>query len=221
MPNSDGSTQKLYARGTNSSGMSTRAPVFVAVVVLALAVFVTAASAQEVESDIRFDDEVVVGEETTITYISTVVETPADVEADIEVDLLVDGERVDTFSTQADVFEGAELETDFTHTFESAGEKRVTVEATATVSRFTPDLTETTTANVTVLEAGDNGDVSDAKEEPEADGVETTEDTAGETDGEDETGTGTEAAEGLPGFTTVTVLFSLVLAVSVAVRKEG
>lgn len=201
--------------------MHTRAPVLVAVVLVSLAVFAMAASAQEVESDIRFDDEVVVGEETTITYVSTVVETPADVEADIQVELIVDGERVEDFSTQAEVFEGAELETDFTHTFESAGEKRVTVEATATVSRFTPDLTETTTANVTVLEAGDNGNVSGAQEEPEADGVENTEDTAGETDGEDETETGTEAAEGLPGFTVVTVIFSLVLAVSVAARKEG
>ena len=203
--------------------MLTRTPFFVVFLVV-LAVSVGGVTAQEVENDIEFEDEVVAGEETTITYTSTVVETPAEMEAEIELDLLVDGKEVDGFSTEGEISEGAVLRTDFDHTFVSSGERRVTVEATATVSGFGPELTDSTTANVTVLGADSGGvterETGSAEQGGSADGG------VGETydEGEGGGGTGTGTPEGLPlpGFTPVAVVFGLILvALALVTEKKG
>jgi len=214
------------------------------VVVLVSAFFVTGVTAQEVETEIQFEDEVVEGEETTITYVSTVVETPVETDVDVDLDLLVDGEMVDSVSTEEEVFEGAELRTEFTHTFESAGEKEVTVEAAARASRFAPEATDSTTATVTVLAAEDEGtdgdtedevndsDVTDEDEEGEATGNDTdeTDSEVEETETEAETGTETQddgeaddndESEGLPGFGFLTALLCLSVVTAVLVRSRA
>lgn len=214
------------------------------VVVLVSAFSVTGAAAQEVETEIRFEDEVVEREETTITYVSTVVETPVETDVNTEVTLMVDGEEVDSLSTEEEVFEGAEIRTEFTHTFESAGEKEVTVEAVASVSRFAPEATDSTTATVTVMSAedegtdgGTDGEVNDTTDEDEE--VEATENDKGATENEadeTETGKGTEAkegdgeagdddesddGEGLPGFGFSTALLCLSVVTAVLVRSKA
>jgi len=218
------------------------------VVVLVSALSVTGVAAQEVETEIQFEDEVVEGEETTITYVSTVVETPVETDVDVDLDLLVDGEMVDSVSTEEEVFEGAELRTEFTHTFESAGEKEVTVEAAARASRFAPEATDSTTATATVLAAEDEGtdgdaedevndsDVTDEDEERETTGNDTdeTDSEVEETETETEAETGTETqddgeaddndesdgGEGLPGFGFLTALFCLSVVTAVLVRSR-
>lgn len=212
------------------------------VVVLVSAFSVTGAAAQEVETEIRFEDEVVEREETTITYVSTVVETPVETDVNTEVTLMVDGEEVDSLSTEEEVFEGAEIRTEFTHTFESAGEKEVTVEAVASVSRFAPEATDSTTATVTVMSAEDEGtdeEVNDTDATDEDEEVEATENDKGATENEadeTETGKGTEAkegdgeagdddesddGEGLPGFGFSTALLCLSVVTAVLVRSKA
>lgn len=204
------------------------------VVVVVSAFFTTGAAAQEVETEIQFENEVVEGEETTITYVSTVVETPVETDVDVDLELLVDDEEVETLSTEEEVFEGAEIRTEFTHTFESAGEKEVTVEAVASVSRLTPDATDSTTATVTVLAAEEGTDrdtegVNDTDATDEE--VEETENDTGTTDNEvEETEAGTETqdgddeagdAEGLPGFGFLTALLCLSVVTAVVVRSRA
>lgn len=216
------------------------------VVILVSALSVTGATAQEVETEIQFEDEVVEGEETTITYVSTVVETPVETDVDVDLDLLVDGEEVDSLSTEEEVFEGAEIRTEFTHTFESAGEKEVTVEAVASVSRLTPDATDSTTATVPVMAAeekgtdGDtDGEVNDTYGTDEGGEAEATEndtdatdnepaDTETETDTETEDGDGEagdsneiDESEGLPGFGFLTALLCLSVVTAVLVRSRA
>ena len=152
------------------------------IVVLASALFVTGATAQEVETEIQFEDEVVKGEETTIAYFTTVVETPVETNVDTDVTLLVDGEVVETVSGQERVSEGAEIRTEFNHTFDSPGEKSVTVNGTAFVPPFGPELKDSTTATVAVLAADNEGGTAGG------DSDEAGSSTANGSDDEDETG---------------------------------
>ena len=115
----------------------------------------TGVTAQEVETEIQFEDEVVVDEETTVTYVANVVETPVETNVEVELTLLVDGEEVRTQTTEEEVFDGAELRTEFAHTFDSSGEKEVTVDSVTEV--FGQRITDSTTETVTVM-AEDDGD---------------------------------------------------------------
>lgn len=186
-------------------------PVLIAVVAISV-VGATSVAAQEVETEIQFEDEVVVGEETTITYVANVVETPMETDVEVELTLLVDGEEVQTQTTEEEVFDGAELRTEFEHTFDSSGEKEVTVDSVTMA--FGQEITDSTTATVSVTEAedGDNeteddgtgdmddgtGDSTDSDDTEDGDGgmeESTGNETDDSTDMEDGTEDGVEDSE--------------------------
>jgi PGF-CTERM protein len=140
-----------------------------------------------VETEIQFEDEVVVDEETTVTYVANVVETPVETNVEVELTLLVDGEEVRTQTTEEEVFDGAELRTKFAHTFDCSGEKEVTVDSVTEVfgQRITDSTTETVT--VTAAEESDGNESGDSVDDvAEEDTPDDTEREADET--EDETG---------------------------------
>lgn len=217
--------------------METKIPAVVVALVVVSAVGVTGVSAQEVETEIQFEDEVVAGEETTITYVANVIETPMETTVETELTLLVDGEEVQSVTSEEEVFEGAELRTEFNHTFESAGEKEITVESVT--EALGQEITDSTTATVTVEAADDDGgengmDDGNQTEDGTDGGMDDSTSDGGDTDGEgddsqdgmdntddgmdDETDGGTEdetdgsqddTGEGLPGFGVVVALVSL------------
>lgn len=219
---------------------------FVALLVVVSAWGATGVAAQEVETEIQFEDVVVEGEETTITYVANVVETPMETDVEVELKLLVDGEEVQTVTTEEEVFEGAELRTNFTHTFESAGEKEITVDSVTRA--LGQEITDSTTATVTVTEAveednetedgtddgtGDGADSGDSMENGDEDGMDdgegddTTDDVSDDETGEGEDSTDDtdgsgdgDAGEGLPGFGAIAALVSLA-AVAVYTRRRG
>jgi PGF-CTERM protein len=186
-------------------------------------------TAQEVEREILFEDNVTVGNETTITYHSVIEESPAEVEADIDLTLFVDDEEVGSTTITREILDGTEIRVNFTHTFESAGERRVRVD---TVTRAlgteieggTQDTvnvsaaeTDRETGNMTDTGAGNETDeqMDDAMDETSDEGM-------GE-DGnetENETDDGGGEGQGLPGFTPLVALVSLV-AGAVYVRRRG
>jgi hypothetical protein len=197
--------------------------------IVALTVLVaatTAVSAQEINREIQFEDNVTVGEETTITFISNIEESPAEVEADVGITLLVDGEEVDSTTVTKEITDGTQIRVNFTHTFESAGERQVRVE-TLTQALGT-EVEGSVESSVMVSEAGmgnetDGTDADDGNETDETDAgmddmneTDETEDNETEmTDNETDEGTGdgTES-EGLPGFTAVVALISIAAAVA-------
>ena len=230
--------------------MDAKIPALVVALVVVSVGGATGVAAQEVNTEIQFEDEVVVGEETTITYVANVVETPMETDVEVELTLLVDGEEVQTQTTEEEVFDGAELRTEFEHTFDSSGEKEVTVDSVTRA--FGQEITDSTTATVSVTEAedGDNeteddgtgdmddgtGDSTDSDDTEDGDGgmeESTGNETDDSTDMEDGTedgveddqtddGTDTEdgTSEGLPGFGAIAAIVSLA-AVAVYTRRRG
>jgi len=224
--------------------MDAKIPVLVFALVVVLVWGATGVAAQEVETEIQFEDEVTVGEETTITYVATVVETPMETTVETELTLSVDGEEIGIQTTEEEVFEGAELRTEFEHTFESSGEKEVTVDSVTRA--LGQEITDSTTATVTVAEAEedgnetegddgtddgtddstDDGDTDDGDggmddaegDTEEGDGTDEVSDD-GTDDGTDSSGDG-DAGEGLPGFGAVVALVSLAT-VAVYTRRRG
>jgi PGF-CTERM protein len=208
----------------------------IAVAVLAVSVTATTAvTAQEINRDIEFEDNVTVGEETTITYVSVIEQTPVEDTVDIDLTLFVDGEEVSTATTQEEIFNGAEIRVNFTHTFESAGEKQVRVE---TLSEVLGQEVEGSAESTVTVSGGEmeeetnetDGEMDEGTDE-EMDGENETDEEMDEgTDGEMEDGNETEetenetddesGGEGLPGFTAVVALVSLV-AGAAYVRKRS
>lgn len=192
--------------------MDAKIPALVVALVVVSVGGATGVAAQEVNTEIQFEDEVVVGEETTITYVANVVETPMETDVEVELTLLVDGEEVQTQTTEEEVFDGAELRTEFEHTFDSSGEKEVTVDSVTRA--FGQEITDSTTATVSVTEAedGDNeteddgtgdmddgtGDSTDSDDTEDGDGgmeESTGNETDDSTDMEDGTEDGVEDSE--------------------------
>lgn len=198
----------------------------------------TGVAAQEVETEIQFEDEVVEGEETTITYVANVVETPMEADVEVELTLRVDGEEVQTVTTEEEVFEGAELRTEFEHAFDTSGGKEVTVDSVT--EAFGQEITDSTTATVTVMAADENdgneteGDTDDGMDDgtDETDGGtgegtdDSTDDgvddeTENETEGSDDGNGGDDTDEGMPGFGTVVALVSLAAVAVYTSRRSG
>jgi PGF-CTERM protein len=175
--------------------MKVRIPILVTVFVVLSVAGATGVAAQEVETEIQFEDEVVVDEETTVTYVANVVETPVETNVEVGLTLLIDGEVVRTQTTEEEVFDGAELRTEFAHTFDSSGEKEVTVDSVTEV--FGQRIADSTTETVTVM-AEDNGTedgVSNGTDEGSSD-----DNTGGSSDdGDMEEGTGDEIGDGTEG----------------------
>jgi len=196
----------------------------VASVVLVAALLTTTAAAQEVDREIQFEDNVTAGEETTVTFVSNVEESPAEVEADIDITLFVDDEEVDSTTITREITDGTEIRVNFTHTFESAGERQVRVE-TLTQALGT-EREGSVEANVTVNAAGGaetDGNETDAETDEGADNETTTDDgddADNETDGEEdgEEGGDDSEGEGLPGFTAVVALVAVAVA---AIHRAG
>lgn len=105
-------------------------------------------AAQEIDLDIEFEDTVKAGEETTITHVATAVEASVEVDAEVELTLIVDGEEVETKSFEETIVEGETRRTNFTHTFDSPGEKEVTFEGT--ISALGQELSDSVTRTVRV-----------------------------------------------------------------------
>ena len=140
--------------------MKAKIPGLVVALVVVIGVGTTGVAAQEVATEIQFEDEVVQGEATTITYVATVEETPMETDVEVELTLLVDGEEVQSVTSEEEVFEGAELRTEFDHTFDSPGEKEVTVDSVT--EALGQEITDSTTATVTVAAADeDDGNSTD------------------------------------------------------------
>ena len=203
--------------------------IVVASVVLVAALATTTAAAQEIDREIQFEDNVTAGEETSMTFVSVVEESPAEVEADIGVTLLIDDEEVDSTTVTREILDGTEIRVNFTHTFESAGDKQVRVEtltqvlgqevegsaeATVTVNAAGGAETEGNETDTGTDEGADNETVADDEDagnetvDEEATGNETD----GGTDGEDPEG------EGMPGFTAVVALVAVAVA---AIHRAG
>lgn len=161
--------------------MDAKIPALVVALVVVSVGGATGVAAQEVNTEIQFEDEVVVGEETTITYVANVVETPMETDVEVELTLLVDGEEVQTQTTEEEVFDGAELRTEFEHTFDSSGEKEVTVDSVTRA--FGQEITDSTTATVSVTEAEDG----DNETEDDGTGDSGTDDGTGDSTDSDDT----------------------------------
>jgi len=105
-------------------------------------------AAQEIDLDIEFEEPVKAGEETTITHVATAVEASVEVDAEVELTLLVDGEEIRTRTFEETVVEGETRRTNFTHTFDTPGEKGVTFEGT--ISALGQELSDSVTRTVMV-----------------------------------------------------------------------
>lgn len=200
----------------------------VASVVLVAALLTTTAAAQDVDREIQFEDNVTVGEETTVTYISNIHESPAEVEADIQITLFVDDEEIDSTTVTREITDGTQIRANFTHTFESAGERQVRVETlTQALGTEREGSVETTVTVNAAAGAETNGNETDTDEG--ADDEMTTDDgddagnetddggtTDNETDGEE--GGDDSEGEGLPGFTAVVALVAVAVA---AIHRAG
>lgn len=173
--------------------MDAKIPAIVVALVVVSVGGATGVAAQEVNTEIQFEDEVVVGEETTITYVANVVETPMETDVEVELTLLVDGEEVQTQTTEEEVFDGAELRMEFEHTFDSSGEKEVTVDSVTRA--FGQEITDSTTATVSVTEAEDG----DNETEDDGTGDSGTDDGTGDSTDSDDTEDGDGGMEGSTG----------------------
>jgi len=84
-----------------------------------------APSPPEVDTEIQFEDEVRVGEETTIRPVATVDETPISAEVSVDLTMSIDGEEAETQSFEVRISNDTVIRRGFTHTFESPGTKQV------------------------------------------------------------------------------------------------
>ena len=84
-----------------------------------------APSPPEVDTEIRFEDEVRVGEETTIRPVATVEETPVSAEVSVDLTMLIGGEVIETQSFEEQISNDTVIRREFKHTFESSGRKQV------------------------------------------------------------------------------------------------
>lgn len=177
-----------------------------AAAVLTVALFLAASgavSAQEIDRQITFEEEVVAGEPTNVTYTAVIQESPVETTAQTELTLYVDDEEVEVLEKEDEIFEGSELTTVFNHTFEESGERTVRVDSYAEV--LGQEVEGTTEATVEVqapeMEEEDDSEEMDGNDtaEMEPAGNESTSE-----DGEDEDGGG----EGLPGFTALAAMLA-------------
>lgn len=204
----------------------------IAVAVLTVSVAATTAvTAQEINREVQFEDNVTAGEETTITYVSVIEQTPVEDTVDIDLTLFVDDEEVSTATTQEEIFNGAEIRVNFTHTFESAGEKQVRVE---TLSEVLGQEVEGSAEGTVTVSGGEMEEEMNETDEEMDEGTDEEMDGENETDGEMDEGTDEEmdgeneteetddesGGEGLPGFTAVVALVSL-LAGAAYVRRRS
>lgn len=204
----------------------------IAVAVLTVSVAATTAvTAQEINREVQFEDNVKAGEETTITYVSVIEQTPVEDTVDIDLTLFVDDEEVSTATTQEEIFNGAEIRVNFTHTFESAGEKQVRVE---TLSEVLGQEVEGSAEGTVTVSGGEMEEEMNETDEEMDEGTDEEMDGENETDGEMDEGTDEEmdgeneteetddesGGEGLPGFTAVVALVSL-LAGAAYVRRRS
>lgn len=126
-----------------------------------------APSPPEVDTEIRFEDEVRVGEETAIRPVATVEETPVSADVSVDLTMSIDGEEIETQSFEERISNDTVVRREFTHTFESPGRKQV--EFRGELSAQGKRVSGTISDEVDVL--------------AEEDGEDTGEDTDGSTDG--------------------------------------
>jgi hypothetical protein len=107
--------------------------VFVITILVLSVTAMTAVSAQETNRDLEFENDVTVGEQTTITYVIKINETPVEDDADIEATLFVDGRSIQTKTKTEQIYDGAEIRIHFPHTFNSGGIRDVRVESTTQI----------------------------------------------------------------------------------------
>lgn len=194
--------------------MHNRLTVAVIVALIAVGMSTAAVSAQDADREIQFEDEVTVGEETVITYVSTVQDSPIETTAEVELTLSIDGEEIETSTEEEEIAEGAEIVREFTHTFDSAGEKDVRIDSFTEVLGQTVE--ETTEATVSVA-AGEDDEVDDEADDEEMDDGDTDDEMVDDEevddeemdDGDTDDETMDDEEEGLPGFTAVVALISL------------
>lgn len=87
------------------------------------------------DHDIEFEELVVTGEETTITYKGTVYDPMAETTVSTDIEISIDGDTRSERSYEMEMHDGAEVEAEFQHVFESAGEHGVQVDITFSALR--------------------------------------------------------------------------------------
>jgi len=204
----------------------------IAMFTMAVFVTVTATSvggvtAQEIGLDIEFEEDVTVGNETSITHVATVEEASAEVDAEVDLTMFVNGEEVDSKTFEERIVEGKTVRTEFTHTFESGGENEVSFDGV--VSALGQELEDSVTETVEVesdeeMSEDDSMEEMDENESEHDDSIEEMGENESEqddsmgsdsTDGESENDTegteddGSEDEEGLAGFGFIAAIASL------------